>query len=463
MITPQEAFTERRWSRLLAAISEGSVLPIVGPELVRVGPDGASEKLDTVLARALAETLDLEPMGRPSLDAVATAHSLRHGDPGDLCHELSSLLARRSCGLPAPLRKLAEIRAFDLFVSTTFDPLLGDAVDAVRFDGGAETNRLAFFSGDYDRPLDDIPRDFPASGAPAVFQLFGRATSSPEYVIADEDVLRFLLLLQSPDRRPTNLFDRLRTRDLLLLGCNLPDWLARFFLACAKGASLFGQSGARGGIVADDLGRGETSFVLFLERRQGIVYRDGDALAFVNELHRRWLDRFGLPAAPSATNLPGEPPPPDAPEGAVFLSYASEDRPAVRALAIALAKAGIEVWFDERKLEAGDEYRKKIERNIERASFFVAVLSKHTTTTERRFFRVEWTKAVEEAKWRASEPPFLVPIVIDDTPVDDPSIPDEFRSERHIARAPGGEPPPDLPTILRERLRALRRREKKTA
>jgi hypothetical protein len=42
------------------------------------------------------------------------------------------------------------------------------------------------------------------------------------------------------------------------------------------------------------------------------------------------------------------------PNGAVFLSYASEDTPAVQRIADTLRAAGIEVWFDKSELRGGD-------------------------------------------------------------------------------------------------------------
>lgn len=36
--------------------------------------------------------------------------------------------------------------------------------------------------------------------------------------------------LQTPNKRPQRLFDHLRGKHILVLGCGFPDWLARFFL-----------------------------------------------------------------------------------------------------------------------------------------------------------------------------------------------------------------------------------------
>jgi hypothetical protein len=68
-------------------------------------------------------------------------------------------------------------------------------------------------------------------------------------------------------------------------------------LRASKGEQLFTQ-GARG-LVADQPSRLDPAFVMFLERRQTAVYPRGDAVQFVDELHRRWMERFGGNAAPA--------------------------------------------------------------------------------------------------------------------------------------------------------------------
>ena len=52
------------------------------------------------------------------------------------------------------------------------------------------------------------------------------------------------------------------------------------------------------------------------------------------------------------------------PAGAVFLSYASEDADAAKRICEALRAAGIEVWFDQSELRAGDAWDRQIRSQI---------------------------------------------------------------------------------------------------
>jgi TIR domain len=63
------------------------------------------------------------------------------------------------------------------------------------------------------------------------------------------------------------------------------------------------------------------------------------------------------------------PPARDMPNNAVFLSYARDDLAAVQRIKAGLDAAGITTWFDMERLEGGDDYDRKIQRNIARCSF----------------------------------------------------------------------------------------------
>jgi hypothetical protein len=56
-----------------------------------------------------------------------------------------------------------------------------------------------------------------------VFHLFGKTSSSPDFVICDEDMLEFVHALQDKQRQPDRLFDELRSKHLLILGCGLVE------------------------------------------------------------------------------------------------------------------------------------------------------------------------------------------------------------------------------------------------
>src|SRR4030095_11334507 len=108
-------------------------------------------------------------------------------------------------------------------------------------------------------------------------------------------------------------------------------------------------------------------------------------------------------------------PSPAPPRPSVFISYASEDRAAARALCDTLAGAGLEVWYDENELGGGDAWDQKIRRQIRECDYFIPLVS---ATTERRkegYFRREWRLAAERTLDMADDVLFLLPVAIDET------------------------------------------------
>ena len=133
--------------------------------------------------------------------------------------------------------------------------------------------------------------------------------------------------------------------------------------------------------------------------------------------------------------------PASTPTGAVFLSYASQDAEAAQRICTALRAAGIEVWFDQSELRGGDAWDRQIRERIRDCRLFIALISAHTEARDEGYFRHEWRLAVERTHHMADKKPFLVPVVIDDTPERGASVPDRLH-EVQWTRLPGGETPP---------------------
>jgi len=112
---------------------------------------------------------------------------------------------------------------------------------------------------------------------------------------------------------------------------------------------------------------------------------------------------------------------------AVFLSYASQDAPAVQRIAEALRANGVEVWFDQNELVGGDAWDAKIRKQIKECALFVPVISANTQARAEGYFRLEWKLAVDRSHLMADDAPFLFPVVIDDTTDAAARVPDKFR------------------------------------
>ncbi|MGP8034248.1 MAG: TIR domain-containing protein [Steroidobacteraceae bacterium] len=139
---------------------------------------------------------------------------------------------------------------------------------------------------------------------------------------------------------------------------------------------------------------------------------------------------------------------PPRPAPTVFLSYASEDRQAARALRDALRALGLEIWYDESALDGGDAWDQKIRRQIRGCDYFMPLISAQTATRPEGYFRREWRLAVERTLDMADDHPFLLPVAIDEISEAAARVPERFLSVQWL-RVPGGQPNAALEALCR--------------
>lgn len=427
------------WDELLGYIREKRVVPIIGPELLIVRDEtGAEVPLYRMLARRAAKELGVDMSGLDSERAVydVTGRYLLGRDERSrkqlylfINKMLEDIIGREDrpplkVEIPSSLKKLAAIREFRLFITVSCDGLLRQALEDAR----PSTPLVQLAYGPNAREsTGDIPPDLDLSTRTVVYHLLGRRAASPSYVVTEEDLLEFLCAMQDTKRRPQHLFELLKDQNLLIIGTGLSDWLARFFIRTAKGQRLSDQRASAKEFMVDDLISREPDLVTFLKSfsRDTEMFPEYESVKFVDELYKRYMESGGSgdggDVAPAADDLQME-------KGAVFISYASEDRPFAAAIADALSSANVSVWLDRKQLEGADDYDLKIRRNIKNCSLFIPLISK---TTQRRitnsYFQREWKLAVQRADFEADGVPFLIPTALDDTPSsDDANVPAKF-------------------------------------
>jgi hypothetical protein len=431
------------WEDLLSFIEERRVIPIVGPELLQVGTDHGPRLLYSWLAERLAARLNVDPRALPqpyNLNDVVCWFLAARGRREEAYVRLRSIVKDANLEPPQALRRLAAVTDFDLFVTTTFDPLLEMAINLERFAGAGTTDVLSYAPN----RVVDLPCERDRLQRPLVYHLFGRLSASPTYVISDEDLLEFICALQSEHLAPEKLFHELEHSHLLFIGSNFTNWLARLFLRMAKRQRLSDPRDV-GEVLADDHTSQDARLMAFLQQVsvRTRIYRGAER--FVDELYERWQARRKPAAslAPVLTPARFLPPAREMPDNAVFISYAREDLPAVQQIKAGLEAAGIVTWFDMDRLEVGDDYDRKIQRNIARCSYFIPVIS---ATTQRRleaFFRREWSYAIDRVRNMADGALFILPVTIDATTAAEAIVPDKIKA-LHFTQLSSGQVTPEF-------------------
>jgi TIR domain-containing protein/SIR2-like protein len=440
------------WEDLLSFIEERRVIPIVGPELLLVSTERGPRLLLDWVAERLASRLNVHTTELPpnyTLNDVVCWFLAARGRREEAYVRLRSIIKDANFEPPVTLRRLAAITDFDLFVSTTCDSLLESAINLERFAGASSTDVLSYSPN----RVVDLPTERERLQRPLVYHLFGKLSASPTYVISDEDLLEFICALQSEHLVPEKLFHELEHNHLLFIGSNFTNWLARLFLRMAKRQRLSDPRDV-GEVLADDHSSEDDRLVAFLQQVSVRTRIYVGAERFVDELHARWQARRKLAGSPAPARF--LPPAREMPDDAVFISYAREDLAAVQQIKAGLEAAGITTWFDIDRLEVGDDYDRKIQRNIARCSYFIPVVS---ATTQRRlegYFRREWSYAIDRVRNMADGALFILPVSIDATTAAEAVVPDKFKA-LHFSQLLGGQVPADFAQRLEDFMRARSR------
>ncbi|MBS0174641.1 MAG: toll/interleukin-1 receptor domain-containing protein [Nitrospira sp.] len=458
---------------LTEALGARKIIPIIGPDIVLVDNANGSFKNVPFYGLVADELLRYYKCKLPESEGnSSTAPWLLHrsvaqvlaDSPGESMEKIrrtvsSIVKSLSSNALSSPLlERLARLRSFDVFISLTPDDFLVKALQEVL--GGDNVTVVTYApSNDTSQPLDLVEK---RGGGAQVFFPLGRSAVGTRLAVHEEDALEYFYRFQEEcPRRAPNLLSELRERDLLLLGCNLPNWLGRGFLRFAsegrlssqeKGKMEFFAADARDPALNGFLARFDPNatvfpwspeeFIVELEALVKLGTHPSQNLSAVDPVQCHAALPVPTVRAPAAPT--------------VFISYASEDAAAARCLADGLLDLGFgDVWLDQRKLIAGDDWSDKIDEAIQRCDFFLPVLSRQADRRREGVFWEEWRKAAARAL-RVNDA-FLLPTGIDATPPDRSDYERIFNGYTidfrriHLIHAPDGQLSADDIAKLRER------------
>ncbi len=422
--------SERNWELLLEAIDNKRVVPIIGDEFFYIIENGEKISVNDFLIEKLSEKFRVksEHVDFTSIsDAIELENFMNYkirfiNAQTDIYYEIHQLLQTQKIHVHESLKQLLKLNRFPLILTTSFIP---------RLDTLLEQGECRYVSLSYNRSADsDIKPTMIHGENPIIYHLFGNCSKiRKSYMVTEEDLLEYMHLWHESEARPPYLTKYLSNKFLMVLGCNYPNWLFRFFWHSIRNFSLIPQPDndnkimeVMQAIVSVDKVRDDADLERFLSRIHTSVYQCSEE--FIRELTLHWNDY----ASNADTNdVQTQEERKSAIEGIdVFISYASEDREDVRHLAETLKSLGATVWFDERDLTLSDKYEDEIREAINKAKRFMPVLSHTTMKQEPRFFRKEWAIAHKVLDDRFGLP-FFAPVIIDNCAPTDERIPSTFR------------------------------------
>lgn len=451
---------EASWKRLLGQIREGSFVPVIGTRLL-VGADGQSSLQAQVAERLLASSgLNKDETALPPFRELNEAVSRLKANGAkmqdlywDVHQAIQDVTGGADVVVPAPVRQLAEITDFRLYVTLTPDNLLARSLRQ-----RCAVTEIVNSTNQGTADAKDLPRDWAErQGEVHVLYLFGKSSASAMFAIHDEDVLEHahnVIAGVSPVR---TFLATLQQHNLLLIGCNFPEWLSRFFLRATRRTRLSTEQ--RKWLIEplqpeDGLTRFISSFCSDTE-----VLSNLSPVEFVAELHRRWVAERGAAG-----------PKPDTPDSETvplstmfFISYSRKtDLPRAESLFQSLLALGVgenEIWFDRKSIEPGQSFRQRILGGIRQCRYFLPLLSEAANEREEGFVFTEWQEA--NLRNQGINREFLIPVIVDPT----------YEPERYTARpvqegqwatnldfgyAPGGQPDVRTTSKLKKLVRGAR-------
>jgi hypothetical protein len=396
MANESQVFPEETWNELLNLIELRKVVPIVGRALSLVDAgDGKRVPVLDAVVDPLAKRLGIAPRDTPwTLNELFVESARTTVYSAESFHLMLRKELEEAKPALDPLKRLAEIDDFRLFLSTGIDGFLEQAVAEVRRAKGDTVHTIAFAPDGYH----DLPGPLEDADGVTVFKLLGARETCPNWVVTVENSLEFVFALQGEKYRPVNLLDAVKDRHLLAIGCKIPDWLGRFFLRSLRGGPISAQRSSN--FLVENVGDTDETFSAYLRtfgRRAFVV--PGDSAGFVDELHRRWKERKTTQPRvdgpePGKDEAPPLPPlPPVGTPHKVFLSYSHADRDKAKQLYNFLSTRRIDVWMDDAGgLRAGDIWETEIKRRIDDCACFVPLVTQNTAKTQ-SYFWVEWNHA----------------------------------------------------------------------
>ena len=428
---------ERDWNRLLDAIDNKRVVPILGENLVQVETEEGIENIRIYVQKKLSETFcgSDEIKDFAHLEREILIHNIRHNSAIYIHEEIDDILKGETILLPSPVIKLFHTCNFPLALTTSYAPRINEVLDI------PENNVMVYRK----KQENDISsKNLGLENSTVLYHLFGKVQAlRKSFLVTDEDLLDYLHSWHNDATRPVNLAKYLKDKFFLVLGCNYPNWLFRFFWHSIKNFSIAPSSDlVRQGVVTLDQHHADDQELIgFLSRIKTITVNNTED--FIGELIERYQHRN----KDKVTMNKSEDSDMDTQEHDIFISYASEDFEKAKEIYNLLKSLGANPWFD-KKLEGGELYERTIDKQIKECKRFMPILSQNTLTNERRYFKKEWTLSIEELPYRYGTR-YICPIVIDNiNPFEEDRIPDQFK-QCHVINSNSSYLDKELEKIIR--------------
>lgn len=385
---------EKNWNILFQQIVKGNVIPIIGPEIVRIeGKSSAQFLIDSI-----ADACEIEE-NLSTFSQLVYHKCYKNTDLGEIHDLLTDIInapenadyfeGKKDNQL---LYRLLSIPYFPFVITTTFDPIVENVMKQIHKDKNVRI--LTFRNNSTNN--DDIENELDAK-CPTLYYMFGKADGKAgSFVVTDRDLLRFSQAWMLPNdsssgAKPSNLSNMLANRYLLVVGNNYHAWLFRFFWFMMKnesGIELPKEQGMKQGMLAH--AELDKDLINFLNHFGAFTQMEPDMNRFVEKLEKGTAEAEKVFNVEENNQIPEE-------GTDVFISYSRGDSALVEEIYKILKEHGLKVWYDRKSLHKGLDFMRQIGNAIKNSTFFVPVLTNTIIKQagKEHPYRLEWKHAVE--------------------------------------------------------------------
>lgn len=365
---------EPLWDKLIEQIIDGNVIPVIGADLLIDN----SSNLHKFIMDGLARTFGVSKQVNSFSELVYAPEYKNKFKLDNIYYQVDKIFAAKRFPASERLRRLLSIRQFPFIITTSFTPVIEQAMQNIWKD---ELRVMKFNNNPSENS--DIK-----NGAdlrkPTIYYMFGKVgAGAHKYVLTDIDLLDFVSSWLSNDNkaRPKNLCNELKDKYLLMLGNTYSDWLFRFIWYSMRKPDL-----GHGMLAYDTL---DESLINFLERTETFTKQNTSDV--IDQILVRLSKKLKENEA-TKFNKPGE-------NMDVFISYSRSDTQVAEQLYKALTAQGKRVWYDKYNLTDGGLFMDEIRKAIKTAKYFVPILTPNIEKEKREshVYRNEWDTAIEVA------------------------------------------------------------------
>ncbi len=402
---------------MLDSIKGENCIPVLGPDICMTNDDGSRSNLAIDLARELADILledkqlKVNDPNNLSLVAQMLQNELSRDEliieAKDFYEEHAKRLAERK---DATFENLAAL-PFPLFVTSRHDKTLEHYLEKR---GKQPKVKSYLFRGDPTTTL----RDLGTIEKPLIYHLYGSFEDPASLVITENDLLDFLRAVVANDPGlPVDLQNLFRDRNVLFLGFGLGNYHLRILLH-ALNLSKRNLSFA---LENTPVAEGQEAFaqrfnesVLFYGQLgfNALKMLDMGFDEFIDDLHRRWTERYPE-GATETTPKPSREESIAAAGPSVFISYVKEDEERAKRLFERLREEGLNPWIDKEGLRFGAQWADTLEDTVSKdVDYFVVLQSRALSDRRESYVYKEVNIALERQSRRAGR--FIFPVQIDE-------------------------------------------------